>query len=247
MDTMKKEWFSEWFGSPYYPILYGNRDDSEAQRFIEKVTAFLNIKPQAKVLDLACGRGRHALALYLMGFEVRGWDISAESIEKANMYANPHLQFDVLDMRNHFPEKDFDAIFNLFTSFGYFESLAENQLVLNNISNALAQEGKWVLDFFNPHHVRKILKPFEIKTLQNVDFHISKSIENGFVHKNIHIVDGDSSFDFAEKVQLIEKEAFEEMFERANLQVLATWGEYDGTPFDAENSTRLIFIGEKYK
>ncbi len=244
---MTKEWFSEWFGSPYYPILYGNRDETEAQRFIEHVATHLQLPPQAKVLDLACGRGRHALALYYLGFEVRGWDISVESISDAQKFANLHLQFDVLDMRNAFPENNFDAIFNLFTSFGYFESLAENQLVLNNISNALAKEGKWVLDFLNPHYVRKMLKPFEIKTLQNVDFHISKSIENGFVHKNIHIVDGDSTFDFAEKVQLIEKEAFEDMFRCANLQVLEIWGEYDGTPFDAENSSRLIFMGEKYK
>lgn len=244
---MKKEWFSEWFGSPYYPILYGNRDDSEAQRFIEKVTAFLEMAPRAKVLDLACGRGRHALALYLLGFETIGWDISTESIDEAQRYANAHLRFDVLDMRNTFPEHGFDAIFNLFTSFGYFESLTENQLVLNNISNALAAEGKWVLDFLNPDYVRKILKPFEIKSIQNVDFHISKSIEKGFVYKKIHIVDGDTTFDFAEKVQLIEKETFEMMFKQANLEIVEIWGEYDGSPFDAKNSTRLIFIGKKYK
>ncbi len=201
---MKKEWFSEWFGSPYYPILYGNRNEAEAQHFIQKVASYLQLPNNAKVLDLACGRGRHAIELNRLGYEVRGWDISAQSIADAQQFANPRLQFGVLDMRDDFPEGNFDAIFNFFTSFGYFDNLTENQLVLQHISAALKPGGKWVLDFLNPEYVRKIMVPFEIKILQNIHFHIHKSIKDGFAHKNIHIIDGEKTFDFSEKVQLIE-------------------------------------------
>ncbi len=232
---MPKEWFSEWFGSPYYPILYGNRDESEAQHFIQKISKHLQLPTNAKVLDLACGRGRHAVELNRLGYEVRGWDISAESIADAQQFANPHLQFSVLDMRNDFPEGNFDAILNLFTSFGYFENLAENQLVLQHIAKALKAEGKWVLDFFNPEYVRKIMIPFEVKILQNISFLIRKSIEHGFVHKQIHIIDGEKVFNFSEKVQLIEKEQFEAMFIKAGLQVEYIW----------EDGGRLVFIGKK--
>lgn len=242
---MQKEWFSDWFGSPYYPILYGNRNETEAQQFIQKITKHLGLPFRAKILDLACGRGRYAIQLNHLGYDVRGWDISTESIAKAKQYENAYLQFSVLDMRQDFLEKDFDAIFNFFTSFGYFDKLAENQIVLEHIANALHENGKWVLDFFSPDYVRKILIPFEIKTLQNIEFHIRKHIKDGFVYKHIHIIDGEKTLDFVEKVQLIELSAFQEMFVQAGLKVQEIWGEYDGTAFDAKNSSRLIFIGKK--
>lgn len=241
---MKKEWFSEWFGSHYYPILYGNRDEKEAQLFIQKIAHHLQLPSQAKVLDLACGRGRHAMELNRLGFNVRAWDISMESILDASQYANPYLHFKVLDMRQEFPEGNFDAIFNLFTSFGYFENLPENQLVLQHISKALAPNGKWVLDFLNPEYVRRILVPFEIKVIQNITFHIRKYIRDGFVFKEIHVIDEKNTYDFSEKVQLIEKEEFEYLFKQAKLDVIEVWGEYDGSLFDGNNSTRLIFIGK---
>ena len=58
-----KEWFAEWFDTTYYHTLYKNRNDEEAEQFISKLLSFLNLKENASVLDLACGKGRHSVTL----------------------------------------------------------------------------------------------------------------------------------------------------------------------------------------
>ncbi|MFN3940966.1 MAG: YkgJ family cysteine cluster protein, partial [Chitinophagales bacterium] len=79
----------------------------------------------SKILDLACGKGRHSIYLNQLGYDVTGADLSENSIKEASKFANEKLHFKVHDMRIPFEEK-YDAIFNLFTSFGYFENDADN-------------------------------------------------------------------------------------------------------------------------
>ena len=123
-----QNWFASWFDTPYYHILYKERNYREAQIFMDNLTHYLNLPEKAKVLDLACGKGRHAIYLNQLGFEVIGADLSENSIAEASKNSNSSLQFQVHDMREKFDDQ-FDAIFNLFTSFGYFDDLAERALV----------------------------------------------------------------------------------------------------------------------
>ncbi|MBC7524978.1 MAG: methyltransferase domain-containing protein, partial [Flavobacterium sp.] len=119
-NANSKTWYASWFDSPYYHILYKDRNYREAQIFMDNLTRYLNLPEKAKVLDLACGKGRHSIYLNQLGFEVTGVDLSENSILEAKKNENESLHFNVHDMRNPFHQK-FDAIFNLFTSFGYFE------------------------------------------------------------------------------------------------------------------------------
>ena len=80
----KKQWFETWFDTEYYHILYKHRDENEADLFIDKLVRFLNIPVQSKVLDLACGKGRHAMVLHRYNLEVLGVDLSKNSIKEAN-------------------------------------------------------------------------------------------------------------------------------------------------------------------
>ena len=73
---MTKEWFSSWFDSPYYHLLYASRDEQEAKHFIEALQAHLKIAAGAFVLDAACGKGRHAKMLQRHGMHVEGFDLS---------------------------------------------------------------------------------------------------------------------------------------------------------------------------
>ena len=80
MDTKKTEWFESWFDSPFYHILYKDRDDKEAKLFLDNLINHLHPGQGAKILDVACGKGRHSLYLNRKGFTVCGFDLSKESI-----------------------------------------------------------------------------------------------------------------------------------------------------------------------
>ena len=124
-NPQSENWFASWFDTDYYHILYKDRNDDEAQQFMDNLTHYLNLPEEAKILDLACGKGRHSIYLNSLGFDVTGADLSENSIAEASKFSNKNLRFKEHDMRISFEEK-YDAIFNLFTSFGYFENDADN-------------------------------------------------------------------------------------------------------------------------
>ena len=94
-----KAWYKEWFNSPFYHKLYFERDEKEAESFIRKLINQLHPAPGSRMLDVACGRGRHSKILSSMGFQVTGIDISPDSIAAAKRYENDQLEFYIHDMR----------------------------------------------------------------------------------------------------------------------------------------------------
>ena len=149
-------WYADWFDTPYYHILYKDRNYREAQLFMDNLTHYLNLPEKAKVLDLACGKGRHAIYLNQLGFDVVGADLSENSIAEASKNSNDTLHFVVHDKREPYDEK-FDAIFNLFTSFGYFDDDKTNISVLKKFKEGLMEEGVLVIDFLNINKIKEKL------------------------------------------------------------------------------------------
>ena len=94
-------WFKDWFNSHYYHLLYQHRDEEEANRFIHTLINYLQPQKGSKMVDIACGKGRHSKALADMGFDVTGIDLSLASIEFAKQDENEHLHFYQHDMRLH--------------------------------------------------------------------------------------------------------------------------------------------------
>ena len=163
-NPKSENWFASWFDTPYYHILYKERNYREAQIFMDNLTHYLNLPEKAKVLDLACGKGRHSIYLNQLGYEVVGADLSENSIAEANKNQNKTLHFQVHDMRETFEDK-FDAIFNLFTSFGYFENDEDNLTTLKAMKESLTEHGFAVIDFMNVNQVIGNLVPAEVKTV----------------------------------------------------------------------------------
>lgn len=241
---MQKEvnnWFSSWFDSPYYHILYKERNQEEAQLFMDNLVHYLNLPEEATILDLACGKGRHAIHLNQLGFNVLGADLSANSILEANKSANATLQFKEHDMREPFEEK-FDAIFNLFTSFGYFENPADNLKTLKAMKNSLTEYGFAVIDFMNVHQVLANLIPEEVKTVDGIDFHIKRYLKDGYIFKEIDFEDQGEKFHFTEKVSALTLSDFENLMEQADIFLLDTFGDYKLKKFHKMESERLIMI-----
>jgi SAM-dependent methyltransferase len=240
-----KEWFSQWFNSPYYHILYKNRDDQEAHRFIDNLSHFLDFSPKNQILDLACGRGRHSIYLNSKGLHVTGVDIAPENIAFAKQFENERLHFVVHDMREPFRENAFCHVLNLFTSFGYFDTEGENINVVCSATKALRKGGKLVIDFFNAEKIVKNLIPYQVKEVEGILFQIHKKLERNFIIKDISFEVEGESFRFQERVKALTMEDFLHYFDVADLEVLQVFGDYDLNPYIPGSSDRLIFITQK--
>lgn len=234
-------WYASWFDTHYYHILYKDRDYTEAQLFMDNLTHYLNLPENAKILDLACGKGRHSVYLNQLGYDVTGADLSENSIKKASEQANEKLHFQVHDMRIPFDEK-FDAIFNLFTSFGYFESDEDNLTTLKAIKESLNDYGFAVIDFMNANHVIQNLVPEEVKTVDGIDFHIKRYVKDNHIFKEIDFDDNGEHFHFTEKVKALTLQDFESMMEEAGIFLLDVFGDYKLRKFFKNDSERLIMI-----
>lgn len=234
-------WYSSWFDTPYYHILYKDRNYREAQIFMDNLTHYLNLPEKAKVLDLACGKGRHAIYLNQLGFDVVGADLSENSIAEANKNANDTLHFVVHDKREPFEQK-FDAIFNLFTSFGYFENVEDNIKTLLAIKESLSEYGFAVIDFMNSQQVIENLIPEETKEVDGIVFNIKRFAIDGFIIKEIDFEADGKKFHFTENVRAYTLEDFQNMMNETGIYLLDTFGDYKLKKFHKNTSERLIMI-----
>lgn len=238
----KREWFGEWFDSPYYHILYKSRDDTEAKLFIDHMINRLNPADEAKFIDIACGRGRHSIYLNSKGYDVTGIDLSEQNIVAANKSSNNKLRFVAHDMRDIYINDKFDFAFNLFTSFGYFDTREEDQQAITSIASGLKNGGSFLLDFLNPYVVINDLVEAETKIIEGVKFNITRKYDGEFILKDIVINDrGDLQY-FQEKVRAIRRKDFLEYFENAGLKVKSTFGNYALDKYKKDKSERLIFL-----
>lgn len=239
------EWFESWFDTPYYHMLYSNRDYTEAENFITKLTADLQLEPDSKIIDLACGKGRHSVFLNKLGYDVLGLDLSRQSIEFDKQFENDSLAFGVHDMRNPIDAEPVDAVFNLFTSFGYFDQESDDKKVFSSVCNALKPRGFFVLDYLNEQFVRKNIVPESTIARGDIEFKITKRIEGRHVIKDIRFEDKGKPYHFFEKVKLHTLEAINSYAQEVGFERIKIWGDYQLNIFDKENSPRCINLFKK--
>ena len=241
MTENNTTWFTSWFDTPFYHILYKDRDDTEAQAFMDMLSSYLNLPEHGTILDLACGKGRHARYLNKIGYDVTGVDLSENSINFAKQFENNRLQFEVHDMCKPY-HKQFDAVFNLFTSFGYFDDDADNLETIKSIKTNLNASGFGVIDFMNSEFVIDNLVPEEVKTVDGIDFHLKRYVEDGYIIKDITFTADDKVYNFQERVRGFTLADFKALFEQADVYLLDVFGDYKLRKFNAKTSERLVMI-----
>jgi SAM-dependent methyltransferase len=244
-------WFKDWFNTSYYHILYKDRDFAEAETFITKLSQYNQLAPHSKIIDLACGKGRHSYFLHQLEYNILGVDLSEESIAyAAEEFGQENLEFKVHDMRAElYPNvttTKVDAVYNLFTSFGYFDDEKDDKKVFSSVKNALNDNGVFVLDFLNEKRVKNTLVPEAVVTKEGIDFHIKKRIEDGFVIKDIQFRDQGEDFHFFEKVKLHTIEQIDLYAQEFGFERKKIWGDYLLSDFDLETSPRAINLFIKY-
>lgn len=239
-----KAWFSTWFDTKYYHTLYKNRNESEAELFISNLYKYLNLSNEY-VLDLACGKGRHSLTLNSLGLRVLGVDLSPQSIRSASQFQNNYLNFEVHDMREVIENETFDIIFNLFTSFGYFENEADNITVLRSIYEMLHVNGLLVIDFMNTTKTLNSLVKEEVKVEDNIEFNLKREFDGRFIKKYISFSDQGEVFNFQESVRAFSLDDFHNMLTVTNFKMESVFGDFQLNPFNTSTSDRLIIIARK--
>jgi 2-polyprenyl-3-methyl-5-hydroxy-6-metoxy-1,4-benzoquinol methylase len=246
LTMSEKEWFINWFDSEYYHLLYNNRNEAEAESFIEQFVEYLKVPEQSKVLDVACGKGRHSKTLARLGFDVTGIDLSANSISAAKKFETDTLHFDVWDMRKTYRESYFDVTMNLFSSFGYLPTDEDNLIALKAIASNLKPDGKLVLDYLNAEAIIKEMKPREIIQRGEIQFHIQKKIENGFIKKTIEFIDENgTAHEYTEQLRIIKPETFAGLFQSSGLKIDKVFGSYALEDFSSGKSLRQIIVATK--
>ena len=246
------DWFSTWFNSPYYHTLYFNRDDIEADRFIRNISRRVTFSKEDNILDLPCGRGRHsfAMAKYFDGC-VTGVDISPNSVSYASEnYRSPNLHFEVGDMRTFFNKNRYSALFNLFTSFGYFETASENQNLLRHFSSLLKTNGILVLDYLNCFTSLLRLGKSKKKQRHSFDqgslvFKTTKYRDRERIIKDIEISHQGEIHNFSESLQIIDVQQMLDMLRLSGLEVIDIFGDYQLSPYKKDVSDRMIFWAVK--
>jgi 2-polyprenyl-3-methyl-5-hydroxy-6-metoxy-1,4-benzoquinol methylase len=242
-------WYKDWFNSPYYHLLYQHRDVDEASQFITKLIEHLQPKPNAKMLDVACGKGRHSKALADMGFDVSGIDLAAESIEEAKELENENLHFFQHDMRLPFWINYYDYAFNFFTSFGYFRTQREHDNAIRTIAQSICRNGIFVIDYLNVHYSEDHLVASEQKKIDNVNFIISRSHDETHFYKKIEIEENGKLLEnsYSEKVAKFSLGDFTDMMSYQGLQVDNVYGDYQLGHYDVRKSPRMIVIAKKVR
>ena len=240
------DWFASWFNTSYYHTLYKHRNDDEAEAFITHIVEALHIKKGEKVLDVACGKGRHARFLSSFGLDVTGIDLSEESIKAARKHEHHALQFEVHDMRKVYKENSFDVVTNMFTSFGYFDDEADDQTALQAMADALKPGGQLVFDFINAHRAIENLVPAESKEIDGINFDIRRSVQDNFIIKDIIVKDGSKAEQaYQERVKALMVSDLRSLMAQAGLTIMKQWGDYHLNGFDANTSPRVILVAKK--
>jgi SAM-dependent methyltransferase len=237
-------WYKEWFGTRYYKLLYGHRDEQDARAWVDVIVRRGEMRPGMRLLDLGCGRGRHARLFAEHGLVVTGIDLSSASIDDARSEGTG-VEFVVHDMRNPFAEASFDAVVCLFTSLGYSEDRADDQRAIANAALALVPGGLLVLDLLNGALVREGLVEEECQRTGDVIFTISRAVEGNDIVKRINVSEGNSSHQFMERVHAWTEHEVCAMVERAGLHIGSVTEGPEPRPFDEMRSPRIVVWARK--
>ncbi|MGH7541677.1 MAG: class I SAM-dependent methyltransferase [Gemmatimonadota bacterium] len=238
------EWFREWFGEPYL-ALYPHRDEEEAAAGVRLFREHADPGAGARVLDLACGAGRHLRHLVAAGYDAVGVDLSPTQLAEARARAGLAGRLARGDMRDlPFGDGRFLAVVNFFTSFGYFATPEEDARVVGEIARVLAPGGRFLIDYLNAARVRERLVRRNETETEGRRVVQTRWLDGEHVIKRIEIhPPGEGRPDtYFERVRLYEPDLLVALLAAHGLSLAERYGDYDGTPA-TRDAPRLLLVG----
>jgi 2-polyprenyl-3-methyl-5-hydroxy-6-metoxy-1,4-benzoquinol methylase len=239
------DWFKKWFSSDEYLSVYSHRNIEDAENLLTLVLDNVSIPENAKVLDAACGAGRHSLILAEKGYAVTAFDLSRNLLKIGQENSESQglsVNFLCADIRNICLRGAFDLVLNMFTSFGYFESDDENFNFFKNVKKMLKNDCYLVLDYLNSSYLMNNLVSENISRIEGKQILERRNLVDGFVIKDIEIKYNGITRVFKEKVKLYSYKKLIMNFKEMGFNVFKVFGNYNGEPFSELKSERLIII-----
>lgn len=238
-------WYAQWFDRSEYETVYAARNDSDAEHMIRCIIGTTSLPKGSTVLDVACGRGRHARAFARHGYEVTGIDLSPRAVETARRIARQEqldIEFEEGDMRVAPCTDCFDMVVNLFTSFGYFERDEDHSKAIKAMSRAMKDDAWLVQDFMNVDYVVSDLVPVDERREGALRVVQRRWVDGPRLVKEITLKQAGSPDQvFRESVRLLRLEDFREMYRGAGLEIEHVLGDTSGSIFSSESPRLIMF------
>ena len=245
----KKEWWKTIFADDDMGQLMFSWPEKETAQEVSAVLRKSGLKKGAKILDLACGKGRHSIELARRGCQVVGIDQSALYLKEARRLAKKmgnipeFIRGDIRDLRSHFEPESFDGVINLWNSFGYFETRAEDRRVLKEVSRVLKPGGKFVLNALSVDGVEEEFGPYvreKWKELRSEKFFLDRGKWDLSKQRLISewllldLTKGKVKR-FEVRQNIYSPEDFREMLSRVDLKIEKLWGPLAGGAYSPKS------------
>ena len=241
------DWYTdEDFWRKFGPLMFGDDQFSEAADQVPALLARIGLK-QGAVLDLGCGPGRHALPLARAGLEVTAMDTSEHLLDELRRRAGDEkLDIDIRceDMRDFSGLGPFDAVFVMWTSFGYFEAESDHGRVLDNVVDSLAPGGVLVLDLLGLETLCRTLEPVHLTEHADGSLLIERPVlvdHNTRLENEWILVQGERADRAMFSHRVWSAGEIARLVESAGLELEAIDGDLDGTPYDFESERMYVF------
>ena len=249
---MAGEWFETFFDE-VYPELWGEADHFPPEKTAKEARfamEALGLKPPARVLDLACGHGRHCLELARAGFRVTGVDLTQRFLDRGKRAADEEglsVTWMRQDMRRIEFADEFDGVISMFTAFGYFEDEEEDLEVLRRVARALKPGGRFLVDVMNRDWIMANFRPCDV-LFDREGVYVADRRQfdplTGINHSTISVFKEGQRKDYEMHCRLFNLTEMAWFLKRAGMSVLRAYGSYEGEDFEG-TSWRMLAVAEK--
>jgi SAM-dependent methyltransferase len=232
-----------------YDFFFSEEKFGHAALNVPKVIQ-LSGRTSGKLLDLGCGPGRYAVPLAKEGFLVTGVDRTRLLLDRGREYAaskGVEVEWALDDMRRFVRPNTYDLIVSMFTSFGYFEDMRENETVLENVFRSLAPGGVFFIDLAGKEIVARKMQPSGVEILANGDVFIERrQIVDDWQKAETEIItiNKGQMRRFPIRLWIFSARELRGLLSDAGFRKVKVYGSLDGTPYGPD-ANRLIAVAEK--
>jgi SAM-dependent methyltransferase len=248
--TNLRSWYEDdAFWSTWGPILFSERRKADAVGQVDRILSLTGFQPKAPVLDLCCGVGRHSLELARRGFRVTGVDRTPEYLKQASemaKYESLDIEFVHEDMRNFRRSDSFDAVINLFTSFGYFEDANDDRKVIENIYVSLKHRGKCVIDIMSKEILARVFRERDWNEANGIFWLEERKVlyDWSWIESRWILFKDGRLYENKVSHRLYSASELSKLLYESGFAEVKIYGDMDGSPYD-HTARRLVAIGYK--